>query len=140
MNKPTHIIIHCSDSPFGNAAVIDGWHRERGFNRIGYHFVIGNGKGLAAGQIETGRMVNEVGAHCVGYNSRSIGICLIGAPFDPDQILATVLFVRGLMDQYDIPAENVLGHGETPSGKAHNPPKTCPILNMDLFRSALELV
>lgn len=133
MNKPTHIIIHCSDSPFGNAAVIDGWHRERGFNRIGYHYVIGNGNGSKPGEIEEGRAVDQVGAHAVGYNSNSIGICLIGPPFHHDQILVAVSLVRRLAREYKIPYENVLGHREVPSGSS----KECPIVNMELFREAL---
>ena len=38
------IVIHQSDSAFGNAAVIDEWHRERGWSGIGYHWVILNGR------------------------------------------------------------------------------------------------
>ena len=37
------VIIHCSDSDFGTASVIDGWHKERGWDGIGYHYVITNG-------------------------------------------------------------------------------------------------
>ena len=37
------IVLHCSDSTFGNAAVITNWHIQRGWQTIGYHFVICNG-------------------------------------------------------------------------------------------------
>lgn len=96
------IVIHCSATPSGkalqrgvvgqsdycNAAqVIDDWHRERGFKRnplasktfnpdlpsIGYHFVID-----LAGQVLTGRSLDEVGAHVAGHNIQSVGICLVG--------------------------------------------------------------
>jgi len=40
--KNKKVIIHCSDSSFGNAVLIDKWHRQRGFDNIGYHFVILN--------------------------------------------------------------------------------------------------
>ena len=43
MRKIDSIIIHCSATRAGldfTAADIDRWHRERGFNGIGYHYVI----------------------------------------------------------------------------------------------------
>jgi N-acetylmuramoyl-L-alanine amidase len=109
--RPTNlIVIHCSASPnadslfrgktgtpsFQNPAqVIDQWHVERGFRRsdewrkrqnpdlkaIGYHYVIDR-----AGLVLTGRHVDEVGAHAMGYNQKSIGICLVGIDaFSPAQ-------------------------------------------------------
>ena len=46
--KPSAIIIHCSDSRWGNAWHIDTWHRDRGFQwpggAIGYHWVVCNGR------------------------------------------------------------------------------------------------
>ncbi len=42
MRKIDSIIIHCSATKVGQdftAADIDRWHRERGFNGIGYHYV-----------------------------------------------------------------------------------------------------
>ena len=70
------IIIHCSATPCGQdftAADIDRWHRQRSFNGIGYHFVI-----RLDGTIENGRAIEKPGAHCIGWNNRSIGICYIG--------------------------------------------------------------
>lgn len=49
------------------------WHKARGFNDIGYHFVIKRN-----GEIEIGRTLNDIGAHCKGYNIDSVGTCLIG--------------------------------------------------------------
>ena len=40
---PDRITIHCSDSEWGNADVIDEWHKKRGWDGIGYHYVILNG-------------------------------------------------------------------------------------------------
>jgi len=94
----TNIIIHCSDSEWGCVRVIREWHLGRGWRDIGYHFVILNGyvtyedyrakRYLMSldGSIECGRYLNqnlivehnEVGAHTLGYNDKSIGICLIG--------------------------------------------------------------
>jgi len=61
MRAVNKIVIHCSATPEGrnvSASTIDGWHRKRGFNQIGYHYVIG-----LDGKIEAGRPVNVMGAH-----------------------------------------------------------------------------
>lgn len=76
MRKIKEIIIHCSATREGRdytVADIDRWHRERGFFCIGYHFVI-----YRDGSIHVGRSVEEVGAHCKGHNTVSIGVCYIG--------------------------------------------------------------
>lgn len=76
MRKIDEIIIHCSATAEGkdfNAADIDRWHKQRGFKKIGYHYVI-----KLDGTIENGRGVEEVGAHCLNHNKNSIGICYIG--------------------------------------------------------------
>ena len=77
MRAVNKIVIHCSATPEGrnvSAATIDAWHRKRGFNQIGYHYVIG-----LDGKIEAGRPVNIMGAHVGGGGNRaSIGIAYIG--------------------------------------------------------------
>lgn len=133
-NRPTYIIIHCSDSLRGTAEEIDGWHRARGFARIGYHWVIRNDRPGPDGMVEQGRAEDEVGAHCVGFNSLSIGICLIGrGEYSQRQMRMLETLVRGAMLRYGIPVERVLGHNETRSGKH----KGCPLMDMDAFREAL---
>ena len=76
MRKIDSIIVHCSATKAGQdftAADIDRWHRERGFNGIGYHYVI-----RLDGRLEKGREIDLAGAHCKGWNERSVGICYIG--------------------------------------------------------------
>ena len=76
MRKIDKIIVHCSATPEGrNYTVkqIDSWHRNRGFNGIGYHYVI-----YLDGSIHVGRPLAKAGAHCKGYNAHSIGVCYIG--------------------------------------------------------------
>ena len=71
-----YIVVHCSatrPSQDINAATIDEWHKERGFDSIGYHFVI-----KRDGQIEIGRSEDQQGAHALGYNHNSLGVCLVG--------------------------------------------------------------
>ena len=76
MRKIDLIIVHCSATPEGKyftTADIDRWHRQQGFKSIGYHFVV-----RLNGEVERGRPIAEVGAHCKGHNATSIGVCYIG--------------------------------------------------------------
>lgn len=76
MRKITEIIIHCSATPEGRdvtVETIDKWHKDRGFKKIGYHYVI-----YLDGSIHKGRDESEIGAHCSLHNANSIGICYIG--------------------------------------------------------------
>ena len=72
----TLIVVHCSATPAGrevSVADIDRWHRRRGFSCIGYHYVVG-----LDGTVHAGRSVHRVGAHCLGHNRNSIGVCYVG--------------------------------------------------------------
>ena len=74
--KIDKIIIHCSATKPNQACtveLIDQWHKARGFDSIGYHYVI-----YQDGSLHEGRPVSKVGAHCVGQNTNSIGICYVG--------------------------------------------------------------
>lgn len=75
-SKMNTIVIHCSATKeFNNitSKEIKKWHLQRGFKDIGYHFVI-----LLDGTIEIGRPLNQQGAHVLGHNSYTIGICYVG--------------------------------------------------------------
>lgn len=70
------IIVHCSDTPEGRhhtVADIRTWHKAKGWNDIGYHYVV-----YIDGSIHNGRSVDISGAHCSGHNSNSIGVCYVG--------------------------------------------------------------
>lgn len=76
MREINEIIIHCTATKDGQkvtAADVDKWHKKRGFVCIGYHFLV-----LLDGTIETGRPLDKVGAHCVGHNAKSVGVCYVG--------------------------------------------------------------
>lgn len=118
MRKITKIIVHCSATPEGRAVTvedIDLWHRERGFDGIGYHFVI-----YLDGSIHLGRPIEKSGAHCTGQNSNSIGVCYIGGlerdcktPKDtrtPEQKNALANLLKELKRQY--PDATIHGHCE----------------------------
>ena len=119
------IIIHCSATRAGQdlrAKDIDRMHRARGFNQIGYNFVID-----LDGTVENGRSLSIDGAHCntkgfsgISYNKHSIGICYIGGldasghPKDTRtevQKNALCDLVAKLCREYDI--VELLGHRDT---------------------------
>lgn len=124
------IVIHCSDSPDAldiGRSVIDGWHKERGWKGIGYHYVI-----RRTGVIELGRMESQIGAHVEGHNANTIGVCWVGKDKPSDEQRDSLFtLVRELMARYAIPARNVHGHHELNAGK------TCPNINMEEFRKGL---
>ena len=115
-------IIHCSDSTHGNAAEIRRWHVARGWQDIGYHFVI-----LPDGTVETGRPLIQIGAHCQGHNADSVGTCLIGKQsFTQVQFSSLRALHRGLCAA--LGELTVHGHREFTTGK------TCPNFDVaDVF-------
>jgi hypothetical protein len=123
--KWQYIVVHHSASPAGNAASIDRAHRDRGFDGLGYNFVIGNGTSSPDGAIEVGYRWKQqlVGAHAKTagnfMNEHGIGICLVG---DFTKTRPTAAQMRSLdrlctfLAAYcGIPAENLRMHGEVKS-------------------------
>src|SRR5688572_485920 len=130
------IVIHHSATPSGSARMFDKMHREKGWDELGYHFVIGNGTDTGDGQIEVGTRWTKQkwGAHAKTpnneYNDHGIGVCLVGN-FDlerptPQQTKALAKLVAHLMKTYRVPASRVLGHQDT--GK----PTECPGRNLNV--------
>jgi len=76
MRKINEIIVHCSATREGQEISVDTirqWHIRRGWSDIGYHFVI-----YLDGSVHEGRPLEKIGAHTIGHNSYSIGVCYIG--------------------------------------------------------------
>ena len=127
------IILHCSATKEGRdfcAADIRRWHLQRGFNDIGYHFVV-----KLDGTVERGRDINLTGAHCLHHNRRSIGVCYVGGldragrPADtrtPAQRLALPALVRRLRRHH--PRATIHGHREFAA-------KACPCFNAAEYAS-----
>lgn len=114
MRKITKHIVHCSDSLAGDVRDIRRWHLARGWKDVGYHFVI-----RPDGEIEVGRTLDEIGAHCEGQNADSVGTCLVGKHgFSPAQIVA-LKRVHGMLVGL-FPGIGVFGHRDFNKGK------TCP--------------
>ncbi len=69
------VFLHCSAASRKNidAEEIDLWHRQRGFNEIGYHFFI-----KTDGTLEEGRNIEKTPAAQRWHNRGSIAICLNG--------------------------------------------------------------
>ena len=128
MRKIDEIILHCSATPEGKCFTvqdIDRWHRERGFNGIGYHFVI-----YLDGSIHAGRPIENIGAHCLKHNAKSIGICYIGGldsnhkakdTRTPEQMKSMRKLCEDLLEQF--PGATLHGHREF----AH---KDCPCFDV----------
>lgn len=126
MRKVDKIIIHCSATPpemdIGRDE-IRRWHLDRGWTDIGYHYVIRRNGTMQLGRDtdQDGNVDEEVGAHTLGYNSTSIGICLVGGlngdaddkpedHFTQEQIAKLKALIRTLLSRY--PRASVHGHNE----------------------------
>ena len=131
----TMIILHCSATREGQdikAKTIKQWHKDRGFDDIGYHYVID-----LDGTIEKGRSEELAGAHCKGHNATSIGICYVGGcdknmkPKDtrtPEQKRSMLSLVRKLVNKYKIPVTQIWAHHDFDKHKA------CPSFDVSEFR------
>ena len=68
--------MHCTATQDGkNIKVedINRWHKQRGWNMIGYHYVV-----YLDGTIHQGRSEDQIGAHCLKHNTNSIGVVYVG--------------------------------------------------------------
>ena len=136
MRKINEIIVHCAATREGRDFTVEDikrWHKARGFATIGYHYVI-----YRDGSIHEGRPLEQIGAHCVGHNKHSIGICYIGGcasdgktPKDtrtPEQKEALLALLRRLKARF--PNATIHGHRDFAA-------KACP--SYDAFREYRQL-
>jgi N-acetylmuramoyl-L-alanine amidase len=124
MRKIERHIIHASASPNNRdigVKEIASWHKERGFNNIGYHYVI-----RRDGAIETGRPLEQVGAHVQGQNKGSIGTCLVGAGLSINDFTSFQLdALKRLHEEICIRFPNITLHGHREYAN-----KSCPGFNI----------
>lgn len=134
-NKWRYIIIHHSATDEGNALRFYKFHRSRGWENLGYHFLIDNGTGgKQDGQIEVSPrwLKQQNGAHCQAgdMNYKGIGICLVGnfnqERVSQKQLESLVYLVNILRDYYKIPLKNIIGHKEVKGAKTECPGKYFP--------------
>ncbi|MBP3354444.1 MAG: N-acetylmuramoyl-L-alanine amidase [Bacteroidales bacterium] len=117
MRAIDEIIVHCTATPEGRDISVEDitrWHIDRGFTTIGYHYVV-----LLDGTIERGRPEEQVGAHCKGHNSRSIGIAYVGGcdkamrPKDTRTVRQCASLARLLKElKTKYPTATIHGHNE----------------------------
>ena len=119
-----YIVIHHSATESGSVETIHAEHLNRRdaegnpWLGIGYHFVIGNGKGMPDGTVHATFRWNEQihGAHSGSevFNARGIGICLIGnfEETHPSKAQMNSLksLVRVLAARHRITPERLIGH------------------------------
>jgi N-acetylmuramoyl-L-alanine amidase len=118
MNTPKYIIVHhtggtdknpLADTSSHTAVQVDFYHKSKGWDGIGYNWFIEKD-----GKVVKGRDEAKTGAHTIGYNEKSIGICLAGN-FDStlptlSQIESLTKLLREKMAQYSIPVDNIVPH------------------------------
>lgn len=130
-----YIVIHHSATERGSAESFDRAHRARGWDSLGYHFVIGNGHGQTDGRVVVGQRWGKQkhGAHTGGtpgneYNEHGIGICLVGdfSGKTPSraQLASLDRLVRFLSKTYHVPPQNIIGHQDAPGAETNCPGRT----------------
>jgi len=129
------LVVHCSATPASHdigAKEIRQWHLDRNWSDIGYHYVI-----RRDGTVEKGRDDSISGAHAKGFNSNSLGVCLVGGvndDLDPDsnftinQFNSLSRLLKGLKVQY--PDAEIKGHRDLKGVK-----KACPSFDVVSFIS-----
>lgn len=131
LKKIKFIAIHHSQRKIDSPKRIKDFHiKIRGWENIGYHYLIDKN-----GKLCKGRSEKFIGAHVYGHNKNSIGICLIGN-YDEEsptkkQIRTLIKFLKQKTKEFKIPIKNILGHREFPKVT-----KTCPgkFVDMDKIR------
>lgn len=118
MNKPEYIIVHHSGGTDANPLadtsnqtfeIIKAWHVSLGWGDIGYNWLIEK-----SGKICKGRPEDQTGAHTIGYNSRSIGICVVGN-FDAtlptkEQENSLADLLKDIQKRYNLSSDKIVPH------------------------------
>lgn len=100
------IVVHHSASDSDNFEIIDRYHRSKGWDGCGYHFVIEKD-----GTIKEGRPLRKHGAHAKNRNRTHIGICLVGTnEFTLIQKVSLTNLCRALNRSY--PIQSIERHHE----------------------------
>lgn len=139
------IVVHHSATEVGSARAFDTAHRARGWDELGYHFVIGNGTSTPDGYVEVGSRwrTQKHGAHCKTpdnfYNDYGIGICLVGN-FDnhsptPKQMESLRTLITYLSQRYQVTPERVIGHGEATGTSTNCPGRYFPMVSLRYWLS-----
>lgn len=119
-NYPQYIIIHhtggtdkdpLADTSHHTFQIVDNYHKSLGWGKMGYHYFIEKD-----GRLTQGRMDYEEGAHTIGYNRKSIGVCLAGNfdAADPteEQKKALRALLISLTTKFSVPLIKIVPHRE----------------------------
>ena len=128
------VTIHCAATPNGKGIrklpeKINKWHRDRGFRKCGYHYIIDvHGQKYSRSNKLFMRGLNETGAHVKGYNRMkevngkgfiNIGICLEGTDrFTKDQFQTLREILDSLFLNFDIRRWEIYHHNELSASKS----------------------
>jgi len=129
--KIKRVIVHCSATAdkgdrFG-VSDVDLWHRQRGWKGVGYHWVI-----RRSGVIEPGRHENQVGAHTLGHNTDSIGVCYMGSKYPTaDQIRSFLEIYQRTKRRFGVDYRDWYGHNDFAK-------TACPGFDFVLFKMLLK--
>lgn len=119
------ITLHHSLSQDGdslNWRAIRRYHTGKGYEDVGYHFGIEKVKGEV--EVLVGRPLYRDGAHTLGSNEDTIGICIVGN-YNVEDLERCVVgrlvdLCTSLCYTLDIPWDEVMGHKERDKNR------TCP--------------
>lgn len=130
--RRTGITIHhtCSHSPLSTAryCTLPARARGKGYPSIQYHFWIGAGDNCPVylcAPVEWGIWHDNTGAYQETIAVGMAGKLHLARP-PAEQIGATVRLVAWLMQEYDIPLENVKGHRDRWRNRQNQPLTICP--------------
>lgn len=125
----TGAVLHCAAVPTGWAAgrdahdvraIVDEWHRQRGWRGIGYHAVF-----MPDGSSVVGRPWVQIGAHVEGHNTGTLGFLMV----ESRQIDRVGMFADWFTPEQGAAVRDVLrGVPGLVWVKGHNDfaPKLCP--------------
>ncbi len=140
MREIKRLVLHCTDSTFGDVVNIDLWHKKRSWRCCGYHFVILNGirnyqdtyVEELDGTVEKGRHVSRMGAGVRGNNRDTVHVSLVGKQhYTKKQITSLYSICLTLLYIYNLTPDAVIAHKELDSNKKD------PFLDMSEFRASL---
>lgn len=98
-SKTDEVILHHAEASSATVWDINDWHLNNGWTGIGYHYYI-----RKDGSVYRGRPEWALGAHAVGHNDRSIGICCEGAymteTMPAAQLASLKALLRDIMGRY----------------------------------------
>jgi len=154
-NRPKFIIIHhaiMKDLRDGKSTErIDRWHKKKNKFKLtpvskvycGYQYVI-EYKGNKV-IINKCRLLTERGAHAIGFNNKSVGVCVVGF-YDKNELeddkkeALTNLCVTLCKENNKIIPENAIGHYETYIMRKVRVEKTCPGLKISMKKIRQEVI